>query len=264
MKKYLKENKKAILSFLSGALAAVLITGTCLTFSSLKKSEQEKVELEKKKIILQQKEKAKKKAEEQKKKQEEKENSKNLSERQNSSNTKVPDNSNNVLSEQSMLSTNSNQQSETDVVEYFYEQERYANRGENDQTIIEKLKSGVNTIYQFLFHNGAIYGKTFKELSSSAKLQILKITMSIDTKIDDYFPNYKQNIKQKASNLKSKIVITYLETTNKICQNQENICTQARADFKTMKNNFKITISLIAGLAKEGSTALKEWYLSTK
>ena len=71
IKKYLKENRKAIFFFLSGALVALLITGTCFTFYSLKKSEQEKVDLEKKKVALQKKEKAKKKADEQKKKQEE-------------------------------------------------------------------------------------------------------------------------------------------------------------------------------------------------
>lgn len=263
IKKYLKANRKALLFFLSGALVALLITGTCLTFYSLKKAEQKQVQLEKKKVALQKKEKAKKKAEKQKKKQEEMEEQKILNEEQTSSS----DTTSNSLLEQSTQSPNpstSNPKTEADVIEYFYEQERYASRGETDPTIPEKLKNGVNTIYQFLFHGGTIYGKTFKELSSSAKLQVLKIAMTIDTKIDNYFPNYKQNIKQKANNLKSKIVITYLETTNQICTNHEDICTQARVDFKTMKNSFKITFSLIAGLVKEGSTALKEWYLSTK
>ena len=153
---------------------------------------------------------------------------------------------------------------EEDVVAYFSTQEAYAFAGENDISAREQLKSGVRTIYQFLFQGGTIHGKTFHELSSSAKLKVLKIALSIDQKIDSYFPNYKDKIKEGASNLKSKVIVTYLETTNKICTNHEDICNQAREDFKTMKNSFKISFSLISGLVKEGGAALKEWYLSTK
>ena len=59
-------------------------------------------------------------------------------------------------------------------------------------------------------------------------------------------------------------MITYLETINRICSNHEEICTQAREDFQTMKKSFQITFSLIKDFAKSGSIALKEWYLNIR
>ena len=101
-----------------------------------------------------------------------------------------------------------------------------------------------------------IQGKTFHELSNNAKLQVLKIALSIDNRIDTYFPHYKDTIKEGVSNLKGEIVTTYLETTNKICSNHEEICESARADFNNMKEHFKITFSVIKDVAKSGSTGI--------
>ena len=246
LKEWIGKNKKDILIFFSGALVFLVIAGTFLTINSLKEKEQEKREVEIKKSEN------KKKIEKEDQKKEEIP----IEENQNveTDHTESQDNKAPVVAPKT----------EEDVVAYFNAQEEYASRGENNASAREQLKSGVNTIYQFLFQGGTIHGKTFSELSSSAKLKVLKIALSIDQKIDTYFPNYKDRIKEGASNLKSKIVITYLEITNKICTNHEDICNQAREDFKTMKNSFKISFSLISGLVKEGGTALKEWYLSTK
>lgn len=161
--------------------------------------------------------------------------------------------------------TFSNVKDEEDIIEYFNEQERYiTSTSEDKDTICKKIKNNINTIYNFLFNDGVIYGKTFSELSSSAKLKVLSITLSIDQKIDSYFPNYKDKIKEDANNLKSKIVVKYLEITNKICTNHEDICNVAREDFKTMKNSFKISFSMIKDFVKAGSSAIKEWYINTK
>ncbi len=243
-------NKKYIIIFFSGVFIALLSIG--LIVFIMQEQDYKEVKIDGKEVtrsitnagkIIEK--------EEQKREEEVKENQK----IENSTNHSNPD-------------VNTNQEStsasDSEIVNYFLEQERYASNLEQDSSLRERLKNGVSTIYQFLFHGGTIYGKTFKELSSSAKLQVLKIALSIDSKIDQHFPNYKEYLKQETSNLKSKIIITYLETTNKICTNYEDVCHQAREDFKTMKNSFKISFSLIAGLAKEGSTAIKEWYLSTK
>lgn len=249
IKEWILKNKKEIIIFFSGAFAFLLIAGSFLTIHTMKEKEQEKRDVEMKK-------KESKKKIEEKKKQEQEEVKK--TEENQKSETSLPN------TQENPISPIVTPKVEEDVVEYFATQEEYAARGENDVSAREQLKSGVNTIYQFLFQGGTIHGKTFSELSSSAKLKVLKIALSIDQKIDTYFPNYKDRIKEGASNLKSKIVITYLETTNKICTNHEDICNQAREDFKTMKNSFKISFSLISGLVKEGGTALKEWYLSTR
>lgn len=267
MKRFIVENKKSLFFFFSSVVVAFLVAGVILYVNHEKELEKTKIELK------EQKAKAKKKLTE-KKEQEKKKAEENNAEKEQEVIPEETDSStqNNISSSNSLPHVNTNTNTnmdnvpgtENDVIAYFSEQERYASGSEQDASIRERLKSGVNTIYQFLFHGGTIRGKTFRELSSSAKLQVLKLALSIDSKIDSYFPNYKQSIKQGASNLKAKIVITYLETTNKICSNYENVCSQAREDFKTMKNSFKISFSLIAGLAKEGGAAIKEWYLSTK
>lgn len=248
IKEWVKRNQKEIIVFFSGVFVFSVIAGSFVIINLVKEKEQRIVELEKKE--------AKREKKEKKKKQEQK--------NQQEVEKKEKENSQMEQSGSSVSSPTPSIKTEEDVIGYFYEQERYATGNEQDSTIREKLKNGVTTIYQFLFQGGTIHGKTFSELSSSAKLKVLKIALSIDQKIDTYFPNYKDRIKEGASNLKSKIVVTYLETTNKICTNHEDICTQAREDFKTMKNSFKISFSLISGLVKEGGTAIKEWYLSTK
>lgn len=255
IKEFFIKNKKNILIFFSGVLVALCIIGAVLLIKPEKDYGKVKVDVkEVEKNIA----KAEKTVEEEVQKIKEQE--KNTKENETSPNgTAANDSIPNTNTNQGSVSPNDN-----DVVNYFLEQERYASGSEQDSSLRERLKNGVSTINQFLFHGGTIRGKTFHELSSSAKLQVLKLALSIDSKIDEHFPNYKENIKQGASNLKAKVIVTYLETTNKICTNYEDVCIQAREDFKTMKNSFKISFSLIAGLAKEGGTALKEWYLSTK
>ncbi len=153
--------------------------------------------------------------------------------------------------------------SEASVISYFQEQEQLVNNGhESDTSLIEKVKTGFHTIYQFLFEGGTIQGYTFCSLSAKAKLQVLKIALTIDNKIDTLFPNYKAKIKSGVSNLKTKAIAKYLEVTAKICESYPDTCTQAREDFKNMKQSFGFTFSMIKDLFKEGSSALKEWYNS--
>lgn len=260
--RFFKENRKSIIIFFSGVCVTLLITGICFKIYSMQRVEQDKIETHRKEKESERKKEIKKKREEKKINQQGK---------KETYNPESPDSENVIVDNNQVVQSNSQDtivdspKTEEDVIEYFYQQERYTMNGsEQDITVRQRVKDGINTIYNFLFHGGTIYGKTFKELSSSAKLQVLKIALSIDQKVDSYFPNYKESIKEGANNLKSKIVITYLETTNRICSNHEDICAQAREDFQTMKNSFRITFSLIKDLAKSGSTALKEWYLSGK
>jgi len=187
MKNFVFQNKKLLLSFFGGVIVTFLLVGGVFFFYHEKEQEKVRIELEEKKEEKKKREEAKKKkelaekAQQEKKKQEEAEKieeKNNLSTESNES-SRAPS---------SIPSAESSVGTEGDVIAYFQEQERYASLGGQDGTVIERLKSGVNTIYQFLFHGGVIRGKTFRELSSSAKLQVLKIALSIDSKIDNYFP----------------------------------------------------------------------------
>lgn len=258
VKEFIVKNKKELLMFLGGFVLAGLIFGGIYMISYSKKdidrvevtNERKAKEKEKKKSALED-----LKIIENDTKEEQVEEVAN-------------DNSleNEIVKETTISTTQSvqNDSTESSVISYFREQETLATGNQNDPTIRERLKSGVDTIYRFLFEGGTIRGKTFKELSTSAKLQVMKITLAIDQKIDSYFPNYKNKIKEGYSNLKAKVVTKYLEETSRICANNENLCATARNDFQTMKKSYSFTFSLIKDLAKSGSTALKEWYMSVR
>lgn len=140
---------------------------------------------------------------------------------------------------------------------------------ENDKNLREKAKDIFVTTVDFLFYDGVIKGYTFDELSLATKLKVLKIIASIDNKIDKYFPNYKDTIKEKATNFKGKIAVLYLETTNKFCEKVgEDSCNVAREDFNNMKNSFGYTWGILKETLSASkdklSLVLSEWYKSIK
>lgn len=151
---------------------------------------------------------------------------------------------------------------EEQVIAYFknLDNELTTYNNNNNQTIGETIKSNFVKCIDFIFYDEEIGGKTFSELTNSTKLKILELTMSIDSKIDTYFPDYKENISSTYQNIKTKIIETYLETTTNICNNDPDLCITAKEGFSKLKDNFGITWDLIKELASNGLTKLKDWY----
>ncbi|MBO5138650.1 MAG: hypothetical protein J6B89_03310 [Bacilli bacterium] len=149
---------------------------------------------------------------------------------------------------------------ENDVVKYFEEEEKYIINSTQGQEATSRIKSTFQTIYGFLFKEETIKGYKFKDLTTSAKLKILKLSLSIDNKIDKYFPNYKENIKEKCTSLKEKAITEYLEITANICESNQELCKTASKDFNTMKKNYKLGISAIKSIISSGSDKLKNWW----
>jgi hypothetical protein len=129
-----------------------------------------------------------------------------------------------------------------------------------NKNLRESAKNSFITIIDFIFYDGTIKGYTFNELSDSAKLKVLKIALTIDAYIDNYFPNYKATISDKTTNLKNKIILKYLDITTKICEKDSDVCSEAKSDFQDMKQSFSITWDIIKNLASDASTSLKKWY----
>lgn len=142
----------------------------------------------------------------------------------------------------------------------------YVNKVESDadKGITDTLKSGFITVVDFLFYNGEIAGHTFNELSTSAKLEVLKAALWIDDKIDNVFPGYKETISNGANKVytsaKNLIVSTYLDITTSICENHSDLCESAKNDFQSLKKSFGFTWDLIKDLASSGLDKLKNWY----
>lgn len=132
----------------------------------------------------------------------------------------------------------------------------------------ESIKKSFVTLVDFIFYDGDIYGYKFSELTSSAKLQVLKIAMSIDSKIETAFPGYKESISKTTSKVytgvKNKIIEKYLDLSVSICISDGEICNQAKQDFQDMKNSFSLTWDFIVSLTKNGISKLSDWYIIWK
>ena len=154
--------------------------------------------------------------------------------------------------------------SESDLIQYFQNYDNtmttYSGQQENP-TIRESAKNMFVTIVDFLFYGKDINGYTFSGLTTSAKLQVLKIAFSIDQKIDSYFPGYKDSIKSGFSKIKAELVNLYLDVTASACEAVgSDICNQAKEDFKNMKNSFGFTLDLLKDLGGNAVEAIKQWY----
>jgi len=142
---------------------------------------------------------------------------------------------------------------------------QYMNQLEQN-TIQEEsiLKQGFITVVDFLFYQGDIKGVKLQDITLKTKLTVLKVALSIDRKIDEYFPGYKETIgtttKRIYTGMKEKMISLYLSTTTKICTNNATLCHDAKQDFQSMKKYYGITWSFIKSLASQGVSNLKDWY----
>lgn len=154
---------------------------------------------------------------------------------------------------------------ESTVISYFETQESMitAYSNQEDGSLREKVKTAFVTIIDFIFYDREIGGYTFSQLTTNAKLKVIKIALSIDYKVDAYFPNYKDTIKDKYQDIKGKLAMKYLEFTSNLCETVGiDTCNQAKEDFNTMKESFGFTWQLIKELASSGSSKVKEFYES--
>lgn len=153
-----------------------------------------------------------------------------------------------------------NRNADSEVIAYMSETESYF----ENTNFQEEIKVRFITIVDFLFYNGTIKGYSLKDLSSRAKLQVLKIALSIDNKIENYLPGYKETITSTTgkvyTGMKNKIIEVYLSTTAKICNYDKTLCNTAKKDFQDMKKAFSITWNVIKDLISSGTDHLKEWY----
>lgn len=149
---------------------------------------------------------------------------------------------------------------EEDVIEYFNSLDAELTNYKDDETLSRKIKTNFVKCIDFIFYGGTIGGKTFNELSNSAKLTIIKLALSIDNKIDSIFPGYKDTISTSYQNIKNKLIEKYLDITTTICTNDKDLCINAKEGFKELKASFGLTWNTIKSLAGQGTEKLKNWY----
>lgn len=161
--------------------------------------------------------------------------------------------------------TNNNQAtSETTVVSYLENLNTNLDTYTSDKSLGQSIKEGFIKVVDFLFYKGEINGYTFDSLSATTKLKVLKLALSIDQKVEKYFPGYKEQISTTGSrvytNVKIKIVETYLDITTKVCADNPDVCREAKIGFGEMKKSFSLTWDFIKDISGVGLSKLKAWY----
>lgn len=151
---------------------------------------------------------------------------------------------------------------ENDVVQYF--ESNYNDINSNKVSIKDKAKEYFIDIVDFIFYDKEIKGYTFSELSDNAKIKVIALALKIDSKIEEYVPGYKNSISSNGNKIytdvKERLVSSYLDLSVKICSNNEDGCNKAKDIFSDIKDNCKIGWSFIKKLASDGGNKLKDWY----
>lgn len=157
--------------------------------------------------------------------------------------------------------TNSeNNFTEQDLVDYFSNIENEVNNETNANIIKTKFKDYFTNTIDFIFYDKEIKGYKFKDLTSTAKLKIIASAIKIDSKIDEKIPNYKETLNAKYKDIKSELVMNYLDLTVSICSNHEQGCDKAKELFGEIKNKGKIGLSYIKNILSKGKNKLKDYY----
>ena len=167
-----------------------------------------------------------------------------------------------VKKEEPVINTNESkvveEKNENNLISYFQQE---ANKFDtNDTSITDKLKASFTSIIDFIFYDKEIKGYTFKELTNTAKLKVISLALTIDHKIDSYFPNYKDKIKDKYNDIKASLATKYLEVTANFCIKDPDTCKQAKEDFEAMKKSFGLTGAKVSEAAKNAGSKIKELY----
>lgn len=133
------------------------------------------------------------------------------------------------------------------------------------------------TLTDFIFYNGTIKGKTFNELTTEAKQSIISLYENIDSKIEEKFPGYKENIKEtstktynnlkeKLTTLKDNLLASYRKEIGEDNYNdQQELLDES---INTMKDSFSPVIDTIVEKSKEiyeeATTKADSWYQEWK
>lgn len=187
-------------------------------------------------------------------------------------NTNVDTNSNtntnnNNSNSQQPIETKKNvvERSESSLLSYFESQVNSINSNNNqeDSSLRSKIKNGFIDVVDFIFYNKEIKGYTFSELTQTAKIKVIGFALKMDNKIEKYFPNYKENIKDKYNDIKGKLAVKYIEVTDSLCKSvgEEN-CSKFKTEFSNMKTEFGLAWSLVKELATDGASNIKQIYES--
>lgn len=136
----------------------------------------------------------------------------------------------------------------------------------NDENI---LKNTFITLTDFIFYDREIKKTKFKDLTSSVKEKVLNIYEEIDSKIENKFPGYKENIKSNSlrtyNNIKGKLD----DLRNNILNNYKNSVGEDEFNdtidsFNEGKESMNDTINTYKPYVEDGKAKAKEYIAKKK
>lgn len=180
------------------------------------------------------------------------------------------------IQEKSLLSDDTKATNEEEVVSYVSDVEACISNLDAESTnttMKEKLENTFITLTDFIFYDGTIKGMTFDELTDTAKQEILELYEKIDSKIESYFPNYKENITSsakkgyttavsKAKELKDTIVAKYKETVGE--EEYNNVVSNIEEDKNRFQDAYTPYVEKGKDVASQAVDKGKEVWNSTK
>ena len=149
---------------------------------------------------------------------------------------------------------------EDETINFFHELNNDLDSYQIDKKLQEKIDNNYKKAVNYLFYEEEINQKKFDQLSNNDKTKILKITMSIDSKINKILPEYKEELEDKYKNIKAKIVEKYLDTVVKICEEDKDKCIEIKKELKELRDNFYISWTYIKNIKGVEPEKLKKWH----
>lgn len=143
-----------------------------------------------------------------------------------------------------------------------YIQEKYESI--DTEEIKDKAKTGFITVVDFIFYDGEINGVTWDSIKTSTKAKVIYYALLMDSKIENKWPDYKENLKSKYDDIKSKLVAKYMDMTTSLCNEHPEECEATKNDFAVLKSSVGLTWDVIKSAFKfaydKGVTYLVDWY----
>lgn len=156
-----------------------------------------------------------------------------------------------------------------EVLNYFND---VKNNIDTEEVKEEAIKKFI-ILTDFIFYDGEIKGIKFNDLKEETKSNILEIYYTIDNKIENKFPNYKDKIDEKYDSAKVYLKQKYDELLTKTDNTlKENISAETYDNFKETTSeiieNDKEVIDKTKEVTKETyektKTKVKDWYQNLK
>ena len=156
-----------------------------------------------------------------------------------------------------------------EVLNYFND---VKNNIDTEEVKEEAIKKFI-ILTDFIFYDGEIKGIKFNDLKEETKSNILEIYYTIDNKIENKFPNYKDKIDEKYDSAKVYLKQKYDELLTKTDNTlKENISAETYDNFKETTSeiieNDKEVIDKTKEVTKKTyektKTKVKDWYQNLK